>query len=175
MKRKTMSNAEKVMRFGVDDAALVKLSKYFKKTPPVMYEQVESYLKAAESNEERRFRSFGKALIERMFGREVIFTGRAWFKFQLPGVVYTGDWYYLLDNGRWVIVEVKGSKLQSGYRDARTKLSICATLNPWFTFIQVLPDHGLPDGWSLEVIDPSPEFLADLLNVTDKIVSINQE
>ena len=69
--------------------------------------------------------------------------------FNLPGNRYTPDFQHLLEDGRIVYVEIKGSKHQKGYRDARSKLRAAAELHPWFTWIEARQERG---SWIVEVI-----------------------
>ena len=70
--------------------------------------------------------------------------------FNLPGGSYTPDFRCILETGQVIFVEIKGSKKQKGYRDARSKLRAAAELNPMYTFVVAV---GGKDGFELEVID----------------------
>ena len=70
--------------------------------------------------------------------------------FNLPGEKYTPDFRCILETGRVIFVEIKGSKKQKGYRDARSKLRAAAELNPMYTFVEAVGGAG---GFELEVID----------------------
>ena len=118
----------------------------------------------AESSTEARFKLVGKNLIEAKYGKVVIALYN-WRTYRLPGGSYTPDWNFMLENGKWVNVEIKASKLQSGYRDARSKLRAAATLNPWEIFIETMPDKNELAGWSLEEIPPDKEFMQTLFDV----------
>lgn len=56
--------------------------------------------------------------------------------FTLPGGSYKCDFMYILADGLIVFTEVKGSKKQANYRDARSKLRAAAELYPWFIWTQ---------------------------------------
>jgi len=53
-----------------------------------------------------------------------------------------------METGMVVFVEVKGSKKQKGYRDARSKLRAVQAMYPFFTFVEVVEE----DGWLVEVL-----------------------
>jgi hypothetical protein len=123
---------------------------------------VEFFLKARSSTEARAVDTV-KVLVETDFGK-VLFMGYEWVTFSLPGGNYKPDWSCLLEDGRWVRVEVKASKMQPGYKDARAKLRAAATLNPWDIFIEVRPvplKNG--GGWEVEIIKQDAEWLTMLI------------
>ena len=74
------------------------------------------------------------------------------FSFNLPGGSYTPDFLYILEDGSMVFCEVKGSKLQKNYRDARSKLRAAAELHPWFFWTQAT--QAGRGAWDFEVIKP---------------------
>lgn len=59
--------------------------------------------------------------------------------FHVPGGTYTPDFMNILEDGRIVFVEVKGSKAQKNYRDARSKLRAVRELYPWFYWCEARP------------------------------------
>ncbi len=69
----------------------------------------------------------------------------------LPGGSYTPDFLHILADGRLILVEIKGSKQQRGYRDARAKLRAAADLYRWATWYECRVDHG---AFELELIQP---------------------
>ena len=69
--------------------------------------------------------------------------------FNLPGGHYTPDFRCILTDGRIVFIEIKGSREQKGYRDARSKLRAAAALNPWYTWYEVICCRGQ---WNVERI-----------------------
>lgn len=83
-------------------------------------------------------------------------------KFQLPGGLYTPDFYIkaeLPDGTRALIqVEIKGSKSQKGYRSSRQKLRAAASLYPEFIWLTVVMDRGLGRIAEIEVMNVK-EFL----------------
>jgi len=68
---------------------------------------------------------------------------------RLIGASYKVDFVHILESGRMVCVEVKGSTRQANYRDARSKLRAAAELHPWFTWIEARQERG---GWIVERI-----------------------
>ena len=70
--------------------------------------------------------------------------------FNLAGNKYTPDFMHLTDRGEVVFVEIKGSKRQRGYRDARSKLRLAKATHPWFTFVECI---GRSDNWTVEIIE----------------------
>jgi hypothetical protein len=70
--------------------------------------------------------------------------------FHLPGSKYTPDFQNILESGRIVYVEVKGTRKMQSYRDSRAKLRAAAELHPWFTWLQVDYERG---SWIVERIN----------------------
>jgi hypothetical protein len=99
-------------------------------------------------------------MIEDAIGGRVKIVLYEWMSFKLPGLTYTPDYDYILDNGRIAFVEIKGSTRQTNYRDARTHLRVAASLNPWFTFFEAIDNHG---AFELELIKPDAEFMHDMI------------
>lgn len=95
--------------------------------------------------------------IKAHLGQDVIFWGYEWVSFHLPGGSYTPDFLYLLGSGQQVYVEIKGSRKQANYRDARSKLRGAATLNPWFWFYEA---RLARNAWEFERVPPDPAWLA---------------
>lgn len=124
-----------------------------------------SFFVPATSRAERLWETNGKELIQDLYSEKIIFTGREWLSFSLPGSSYTADYYYLLDNGKWVIVEIKASKCQAGYRDARTKLRCAASLNPWFDFYEAMLKGA---GFEIEKIQPEASLINHLIELERK-------
>ena len=96
------------------------------------------------------------AYIQDYFQSPVMFWGYEWVSFHLPGGSYTPDFMYVLQTGRIVFLEIKGSKRQANYRDARSKLRGAATLNPWFMFCECRIDKN---SWVLERIKPDGTWI----------------
>ena len=101
-----------------------------------------------KSHCERRFAGLGATLLGAHFGAECLRFDYEPLRFKVPGGFYTTDWLALLADGRVVFVEVKGSKKQKGYRDARSKLRAAAEIYCWWTWVEVVEQ----DGWTVEVI-----------------------
>jgi hypothetical protein len=155
-------------RFGIDDSGLSQILSFLTYIKSEnLFGQLLLFSLAARSNEEEKFRSIGRAIIESETGHEIRFSGYEWMSFKVPGGTYTPDWCYLLDTGQWVCVEIKGSKFQKGYRDARAKLRAAATLNPWHVFYEAMPFRDL--NWKLERIPPDETFLRTFIQLLGKI------
>lgn len=116
------------------------------------------FLLAGTSAVELKWRSVAPSVVEAVFGERVVWVGRESWEFKLPGARYTADFYYQFESGRFAIVEVKASKLQPGYRDARSKLVCAATLYPMFLFFEARPDKAQDSGWVFERIKPDETF-----------------
>lgn len=72
--------------------------------------------------------------------------------FKLPGGSYTPDFLSILADGRMVFTEVKGSKHQKNYRDARSKLRAAAELYPFFIWTQAT--QAGRGAWDFEEVAP---------------------
>lgn len=152
---------ELASKFGLYDSSLVELCKY-DKDEPLPNKIVSFFLNARTPYEAKAILSL-KAEVESAHNAKIVFAGYEWVTLKLPGGSYTPDWSFLLDNGQWVRVEIKASKMQPGYKDARSKLRAAASLNPWDTFYeyrnQTRAEGG---GWCLELVKPDKEWLATL-------------
>lgn len=123
------------------------------------------FLATARSGTEAEWLSQGHIpLIENVTGQKVVFWNYEWVTFRLPGASYTPDYFYLLDNGIQVYVEVKGSKAQANYRDARSKLRAAASLNPWARFFEA---RVAKRAWDFEEITPDIEFIKALVRFAE--------
>lgn len=116
------------------------------------------FMLVAESREELKWRPFAKAVLGEIFESSVRFEKAKYVTFNLPGNNYKPDFTYILEDGQYVNVEVKGSVFQPGYRDARSKLRMCATLNPDQRFVEVMPNKESLNGWSIELIEPDKDY-----------------
>lgn len=162
-----MTKEKKALKFGVNTTPLEKLQAYMRlNTEMKVKKACVDFFLAADSSVEQRWSKIGRGYVEQMRGESVIFSAYHWFTFILPGSKYTADWYYLMEGGAWVIVEVKASKMQDNYRDARSKLRQAATFNPWFDFYEAMPDRkeGI-GGWHFEYIEPDLDFLSTFSEV----------
>ena len=154
-------------KYGLDDTSLLLLCKYDGKLPN--QNQVVEFFLQARSPYEKKAMLFLPSRVEDATGRKIIFKGYEWQTFSLPGANYTPDWSYLLDDNTWAHVEIKASKFQPGYKDARSKLRAAASLNPWARFYefrkQTVAQGG---GWDMELITPDSAWLQNLhLSFTD--------
>lgn len=152
---------ELARKYGLSDSNLLDLCKY--SDAPVNPNQIVEFFLTARSPYEKKAMLFLPAVIEEEVGHKIIFAGYEWQAFSLPGGHYTPDWSYLLDDGSWVHVEVKASKFQPGYKDARSKLRAAASLNPWAKFFE-FRKHTIKDGggWECEFIKPDAGWLQNL-------------
>lgn len=145
------ASLESLLRHGVDTVA----------AEPDIIRAVARFLQAGKSDVELRWRREGTRLVEEMHEKRVIFTGYEWFSYKIPGGSYTADFSYLLENGHWVVVEIKGSRAQGSYRDSHTRLKAAASLNPWHTFYEVVWERRT--GWDVKHIPPDAEFVEAFL------------
>jgi len=97
-----------------------------------------------DSKAEEWWAAWGEWLIGSEVEGEVVETYYHPLTFHLAGESYTPDFLHLLADGRLVLVEIKGSTKQKGYRDARSKLRAAAVMYPWVTWYEALVGRG---GW----------------------------
>ena len=76
-------------------------------------------------------------IIEGATGQAVVLTMYEPVTFHIPGSNYTPDFLHILADGEQCFVEVKGSKAQRGYRDARAKLRAAADVFPFYSWFEV--------------------------------------
>ena len=93
-----------------------------------------------DSAGERWWATYGPLLIASDAHQPVALTQHHALTFTLPGGRYTPDFLHILADGRLVLVEVKGSRRQSNYRDARSKLRAAAELYPWAAWVEARVD-----------------------------------
>ena len=83
------------------------------------------------------------------FEVKVLLTQYEPFTFHLPGKIkYTPDFVHILADRRLLIVEVKNSKKNKGYRVTRNKLVTAASIYPYFMWAEYLHETGM-----FEIID----------------------
>ena len=104
---------------------------------------------AMKSNLERKWYNIGAVYMAEYALERIIFTQYEPITFHIPGGNYTPDFMHITESGRIYFVEVKGSRHQKGYRDARSKLRAAAEVFPWFTFIEARKENN---AWELERI-----------------------
>jgi hypothetical protein len=102
------------------------------------------------SNAERDWARLGALILSNEFGELVLLTLYEPVTLRLPGGSYRPDFLHILEDGRTLFVEVKGSKKQKGYRDARSKLRAAAEIFSFWTFCEA---RGGGEEWVVEVID----------------------
>lgn len=108
--------------------------------------------KEYKSNGERRWANEGAAIIHTEFMAPVAVTLYEPISFNVPGGRYTPDFLHILSTGEMVFVEIKATRLQKNYRDARSKLRAAAEVYPYFHWVEVItPSRKFPH-WSLEQI-----------------------
>lgn len=160
VKRKRKTPDQLIELYGAISSPLIALAETMcMPHNPVTVNALKKFFIQAESSVEARFGLCGRNLIADRMGESVVLALYNWRQFKIPGGWYTPDWCYHLADGREVYVEVKGSKLQANYRDARTHLRAAASLNPMYTFFEAMPlpaNEG--GGWSLELIEPDVTF-----------------
>lgn len=110
---------------------------------------VATLLPRYKSGAEKDFSRIGLALMGSYCECEVAVMTYEPETFNVPGGRYTPDFRCILADGRIIFVEIKGSKLEKGYRDARAKLRAAAALNPWYTWYEVICCQG---AWNVERI-----------------------
>lgn len=103
-----------------------------------------------DSHAEEWWARYGNLLLAHDLGCPVVLTEYHPWTWNLPGNHYTPDFLHILEDGRLVCVEVKGSKSQKNYRDARSKLRLAADLFRWLTWIEARVDGR--GGCEIEVI-----------------------
>lgn len=155
------SLAVKVDSFGLSTKAITLMQEQYPKAKlDVIVRGFAKFMLPAESSVEAKWLLFSRSVIEGNFPE----TGGMFLErirpisFHLPGGVYTPDFYYIMRDGTRIVVEVKGSKFQPNYRDARGKLRAAATLNPDFIFAEVMPNKECKNGWSVEVVEPDEDY-----------------
>jgi hypothetical protein len=154
-------NLKKLMEYGMDTGQLSGVHDFVNADGAAISPTLLEFLRDAGSGIENLWSNgIGKILIESETNNRVIFTGYEWYTFKLPGGSYTPDYNYLMENGLWVMVEIKHGKHQPNYRDARSKLRAAAALNPWFVFYECRCEGG---NWVLERIYPDKGYVKQLL------------
>lgn len=104
------------------------------------------------SKAEEAWAGIGAAWVMDWFGQAVVHELYEPMSFNLPGESYTPDFCYFLEDGTMVFCEVKGSRMQKNYRDARSKLRAAAALHPWFIWTQAT--QAGRGAWDFEEIKP---------------------
>jgi len=101
-----------------------------------------------KSGSEEQFALLGRAILREHFDAAVLLMLYEPCRWKIPGGHYTPDWMAILGTGMVVFVEVKGSRKQKGYRDARSKLRAAAEIYSAFVWCECVEQ----DGWRVEVI-----------------------
>lgn len=138
--------------------------------PEITINQIQ--LDPFKSNEERVFWQMGASVLEaldELSGFKVAELTYEAIRLQTPGGFYTLDFYVRMVGpngvGLNILLEIKGSKLQRGYRETRQKLRDVASLYPGFTFAEVIikPGGGLAFIQSIEFLSQPPFFRTSVL------------
>jgi hypothetical protein len=91
-----------------------------------------------DSAAEEWWARYGALLLASELGQEIVLTQYHPMTFHLPGGTYTPDFLHVSGDGKLYIIEIKGSRAQKNYRDARAKLRAAADLYRWATFYEAL-------------------------------------
>lgn len=166
-KKKSLS--AKIETFGMSFNAVTRIGDLIPDLPlRKAVRSMASFLLKAESREEVRWLSEGIPILERHFGMPVLLERSKAVSFRLPGGVYTPDFMYILEDGRRIHVEVKGSRFQPNYRDARSKVRTAATLYWFDTFCEARIENK---EWLVEHIPPDMEYRTELQSLLEQVRS----
>lgn len=126
------------------------------------------HILAAESLEERRWHIAGEGvpLLQNHYGEKIVLCKPKAQSYLLPGGRYSPDYLYIFESGLRVIVEVKGSSFQKGYKDAIAKMRAAATLHWYDHFMLVTREAG---EWKLEEMKPDPDYQTELQALVDEV------
>lgn len=154
-----------VAKFGITRSEIAQISTWAG-LPPNKDASVAmgAFLLPAKSTLEAKFRALGKGLVQDHTGQKVVFSAYEWLSFKLPGGSYKGDYYYMLGDGTWVVVDVKAPNRAAfvSYRGSFAKMRAAATLHPYARFIMAMPDKTQPSGWLLKDVPRDQEFMITL-------------
>lgn len=159
-KKKSLRSLQaQVDSFGFNLSAINVMQKIMpKKSARVLTRTFASFLHAAESREEFKWTPFADAVLGLHFPSPIVIRRVRSVTFALPGVKYTPDFNYVLDDGTRVNVEVKGSWFQRNYRDTTARQKMAATLFYDQSFIEVMPNKDAPNGWQVTHHLPDQEY-----------------
>jgi len=101
-----------------------------------------------KSSTEQQFSLLGAAILREALGAAVAAMFYEPCRWKIPGGHYTPDFLAILDTGQVVFIEIKGSRKQRNYRDARSKLRAAADVYRMFVWCEVVEE----DGWRVEVL-----------------------
>lgn len=91
-----------------------------------------------KSKAEETWAVYGDALLKDEMGSDCRLQMYEPLRFKIPGGWYKPDFLHLMSDGTIVLVEVKGSKKQRGYRSSRQKLRAAAEIYPFWRWLQVI-------------------------------------
>lgn len=167
------STAVLVNKYGFSTEALKAMQTVTPHLPfAKIVEQWAKYLLASESEFERRWHSQGEdlPLLEELYGEKVVLCKPKAISYQLPGGRYSPDYLYIFESGLRVVVEVKGSSFQKGFKDAKAKMRAAATLHWYDNFLLVMWEKN---EWSLEAVKPDPDYVTELQALIDNVDQLN--
>lgn len=104
-----------------------------------------------KSEAERAWAAIGELILAADFEQRVMLTMYEPVALRLPGGSYKPDFMHILETGQVIFCEVKASKHQKNYRDARSKLRAAAEVYGFWTFVEA---RGGGENWETEVINP---------------------
>jgi hypothetical protein len=150
------STPELVQTFGMSLDAIQTLEKCIPYLPmSKALAGMAKYLLKGVSKEEIQWRQAGTPLLEEMCEEKVVMVQHPSLTYPIPGGHYTADFLYFMASGLRINVEVKGSKFQKGYKDARARMRAAASLHPYDRFIMAMPFMG---DWELDLEEPTGEY-----------------
>lgn len=92
---------------------------------------------------EEKYANLADVLIQEQLNTDVIETLYEPFTVRLPGAFsYTPDFFHVLEDRRLLIVEVKNSKKQKGYRVTHNKILTAAAMFPYFLWAETFAEKG---------------------------------
>lgn len=89
------------------------------------------------SKTEEIFAMLGAGLVSQHCAKPVVIMKYEPITFNLPGGRYTPDFMVIFEDGEILFIEIKGSKRQKNYRDARSKLRSAHAIHPYFTWAEI--------------------------------------
>ncbi len=97
---------------------------------------------------EEEYSALCDILIHEWLNVKVLLTQYEPIIFNLPGgLKYTPDFLHILEDQRILLVEVKNSKKQKGYRVTRNKIITAAALFPYFLWAETFAEKA----WRFEI------------------------
>lgn len=97
---------------------------------------------AYKSKAELTYASIASVAMLHLFGESAVLVLYEPLTFNLPGGSYTPDFMQILESGRIVFTEIKGSVKQKNARDSISKLRAAAAVYPFFSFVLAEKDDS---------------------------------